>query len=439
MMRQNVIRTVRELLTAGAVSAPLAGCGPSTPTSNDIVRYLDDRAYRRAELAASLVNAENGYSRIRLAHYDTGAPDDWSRLPEWNPATESPSTAELDRGVGTSTTALSSAAAALSLPEGVASEDDPRLIALGRVAFERYPVQLAPYWSVALASRDAAAKYGLWVDDRRGIGGLVRAQMGDGSTALAMTCATCHASETANGIVDGLPNAKLDLGQALIDAALPIDPTVVASLRDWGRGRLDVTTSTETEPVRIPDLRPVRWLTHLHHDATLLQRNRTTLAIRIETLIVASSGQVLRPPRVVALALAAYLVSLGEALPMGAELAESRGADVFASLCASCHAPGSLTGPPVALDVIGTDPSLGLSLDRGTGTYRVPSLHGVGSRGPLLHDGNVPSIEAMFDPSRPTPAFTRRLHGSGAVPGHLFGLSLSETDRSALVSYLKTL
>jgi hypothetical protein len=82
---------------------------------------------------------------------------------------------------------------------------------------------------------------------------------------------------------------------------------------------------------------------------------------------------------------------------------------------------------------------LGESAVRGTGTYRVPSLHGVGTRGPLLHDGTVPDLDAMFDPARLTPAFTGKLHGSGAIQGHPFGLDLSDADRAALVAYLKAL
>jgi hypothetical protein len=47
----------------------------------------------------------------------------------------------------------------------------------------------------------------------------------------------------------------------------------------------------------------------------------------------------------------------------------------------------------------------------------VPSLHGVGTRGPLLHDGMVASLEAMFDPARLTPAFSGKLHGTARSPG----------------------
>ena len=66
-----------------------SACGsPSTPPQGDPPSYLDDASFRRSELVASLVNPTNGYSAVRLAHYATGGPDDWDRLPEWNPASE---------------------------------------------------------------------------------------------------------------------------------------------------------------------------------------------------------------------------------------------------------------------------------------------------------------------------------------------------------------
>jgi cytochrome c5 len=302
-------------------------------------------------------------------------------------------------------------------------------------------VQLDPYLSVALASRAAAARYGLWVDEVRGAGGLVRAQLADGSGAVGVTCSTCHEASLGGSLTPGLSNANLDLGQAMLDSGYVSAPTTAAAVAAWGAGRLDVTTTVGTEPVRIADLRPVRWLTYLQADATVAMHDRTALAIRLETLIITSHGEALRPPRMVTLALAAYVTSLAEGLPSVDEAAAASptGAQLFATQCTSCHMPGPLTGPPVPLAVVGTDPALGESLVRGTGDYRVPSLHGVGTRGPLLHDGTVPSLDAMFDPARVTAAFTGRLHGAGAVPGHPFGLDLAADDRAALVAYLKAL
>ena len=430
---------------AFALAVPIACGGASaSPTAKhdgldaavDPLAYLDDASVRRQELVASLVNPSNDYSSLRLAYYASGNAGDWDLLPEWNPAAEVVGAGELDAPGGAPATTLSPAAVALALPAAVSSIDDPALLALGKAAFFTYPTQLAQYFSVALGSRAAAARYGLWVDDAHGVGGLVRARMTDGSVELAVTCATCHALPSASAIAPGLPNALLDVGSAILDAGG--GPPAVGA---WGPGRVDVTTSEGTEPARIPDLRPVRWLTHLQQDATVRQNDIVSLAIRIETLIITSNDEVVRPPRIVTLALAAYVMSLADGLPSTdtAAAASPEGAKVFAAQCTACHETPGFTGPPVPLATVGTDPTLGDSKVRGTGAYRVPSLHGVGTRGPLLHDGTVPSVDAMFDPSRPTASFTARLHGSGAVPGHLYGLDLGDAGRAALIGYLDEL
>jgi mono/diheme cytochrome c family protein len=447
------LRNVEAVISAklariATVYALASGCGsspaPGSPSpSPDALRYLDDASFRRSELIASLVNPSNGYSSQRLAHYATGDTGDWDRLPEWNPATKPVGAGELDAPGGASSTAPPASAVPLALPASVASVDDPALIALGEAAFARYPMQPASYFSVALASRDAASRYGLWVDASRGVGGLVRARMADGSGALALTCASCHAALLpGGGIVSGLPNAALRMGDAMLAAqGLAGAPPSVDALAAWGPGRVDVTTSNGVEPARIPDLRPVRFLTYLQQDATVRARDIVALAIRIETLIITSNLAAVRPPRVVSLALAAYVTSLAASLPdpRAAAASAPSGATVFASRCTDCHAQPALTGEPVPLDVVGTDPTLGRSLSRGTGSYRVPSLHGVGTRGPLLHDGTVPSVDVLFDPGRLAPGFTGGLHGAGPLQGHAFGLDLTPPERDALLAYLHAL
>jgi mono/diheme cytochrome c family protein len=220
-----------------------------------------------------------------------------------------------------------------------------------------------------------------------------------------MTCSSCHAREDANGLTIGAANPNLDFG--------------------WGPSRVDVTTSDGSEPVAISDLRPVKYLSYLHHDANVKARDLTALAIRIETLIITSHEEVSRPPREISLALAHYVWSLADSLPSPPSNA-SPGATVFAKNCASCHDPeNNFTGEPVPIDIVGTDPTLGLSSERGTGNYRVPSLRGLGSRWPLLHDASVLSIDALLDPSRNN--------------GHAFSLDLDDADRAALALYLKAL
>jgi mono/diheme cytochrome c family protein len=436
-MRDGLLRRIAFALGAGVV-AVACNRGAAAPSG---LPYLDDATFRRSELVASLWSPQNEYSQLRLEHYATGDSEDWDLLPEWNPPVDVIQASELDAPGGASTAVMSANAAALELPEDVVSEDDPALVALGEAAFHRYPVQVDAYLGVALTSRAAAARYGLWVDDARGTGGLVRARMADGSGAVGETCSTCHEASLGGALTPGRSNAGFDPGQAMLDSGSVSDAAVASAIAAWGPGRLDVTTTVGTEPVRIADLRPVRWLSYLQADATVAQSDRTSLAIRLETLIITSHGEQLRPPRVVTLALAAYVASLADALPGidAATQASPAGAQVFAASCTSCHMPGPLTGPPVPLAVVGTDPALGESPYRGTGNYRVPSLHGVGTRGPLLHDGTVPSLDAMFDPARVTPAFVGKLHGTGAVPGHPFGLDLDAADRAALLTFLKEL
>jgi cytochrome c5 len=432
--------TAAVLASLAGLAVVGAGCGasaPSPPPEPSPPAYLTDAAYRRATLLASLVNPHDGYAEDRIAHYATGAPGDWDALPEWNPSAELVEASELELPGGAPTTTLSDRAAPLDTSLTVTSIDDPALVALGQQAFERYPVQPAPYFSVALTSASAAATYGLWTDAKRGVGGLVRARMGDGSVTLAMTCSTCHAAPSPGGIEPGLSNRALALGAAVL-ATEPWAPTRMAA---WGPGRIDVTTSTGLEPARIPDLRPVAFLSYIQQDATLRVVDPTTLAIRIETLVIASNEEAVRPPRILALALAAYVRSLASALPSfdEAKAAQPEGAQVFESACTGCHVPPTLSGEPVPLAQIGTDPTLGDSPSRGTGMYRVPSLHGVGTRGPLLHDATLPDVDAMFDPSRLDPGFTDRLHGTGPVQGHLYGLSLTDAQRASLVAFLKAL
>jgi hypothetical protein len=62
----------------------------------------------------------------------------------------------------------------------------------------------------------------------------------------------------------------------------------------------------------------------------------------------------------------------------------------------------------------------------------------------LLHDGSVASLDEMFDPGRlkpyhepggyKEPGVTKR-----AIPGHLFGLALGAEDKSALLTFLRSL
>lgn len=383
--------------------------------------YLASRDARRAILEASLVAPDNGYSTRRLAHY---ARDDWESLPEHNP----PAAPLLVVG--------EAPLVPLAVTDAARGGDRAALLALGEAAFFRYPVQIAPAAERGVKDDASARRFGFWVDAQRGRGGLVRARTEDGIVHLAYSCATCHAGERGGALVIGVANERLDIGR-LTEATF--GDGVARGLPAWGPGRVDVTTREGLEPVRIPDLRPVRELGELHHTASVRQADEAALAVRLETLIVTSNGETVRPPREVALGLALYVWSLDEGLlaraPTSAE--ELRGQALFSENCARCHAPPSFSGPPRALAEIGTDPLLGRSAERGTGSYRVPSLRGVATRGLLLHDGSSSDVAAILDPARLEPTYRSRL--GGPVPGHVYGLSLDAEARAALVAYLLTL
>ena len=141
----------------------------------------------------------------------------------------------------------------------------------------------------------------------------------------------------------------------------------------------------------------------------------------------------------------------------------ARGEQVFArEECGACHAPpnyttGKLTlahgwAPPadhpnradIMMRSIGTDPRMALKTRKGTGFYKIPTLRGVWARRLLLHDGSLASLEELFDRARLNPDYepkgwnppgiTRR-----PVPGHLFGLALSDEDQAALLAFLRAL
>ncbi|HTA21024.1 MAG TPA: hypothetical protein VK989_17145, partial [Polyangia bacterium] len=389
-LRDLAVRGVnwRALALLAAGGALVVGCDarPLAPSDDAQVGYLRSAESRRAALVASLVDVGNGYSATRLAHYASGDDVDWDRLDAWNPRVAG---AGLD---APTTSALPSDARALTLPDEATWDPSTSLVALGEEAFFRYPAQLAPATLTSLSSDDAD-RYGLWRDDARGVGGLVRAEVPDGA-ALALTCATCHADVVDGRLVAGVPSARFDLGLLLADAGTA-DAQIDANLRAWGPGRVDVTTGDASLPERVGDLRPVRLLSHLQYDATVRQLDAVSLAIRVETLIITAHGQQLRPPRIVALALAQYLWSLADAMPPPRDVA-SPGRALFEARCATCHAGAALTSAPRPLAEIGTDPALGLSPDRGTGFYRVPSLRGVGARPSLFHDGALPNVDALL-------------------------------------------
>ncbi len=372
-------------------------------------RYAGDADYRRRELEGSLVNHENAYSRLRLQRYTESA---WGALPEWNPRT---SAIEL----GSSQPPPDPRAWSPLSIEDVPWQAEA-LLALGREAFFRYPIQASQPALRVVSGAAIPPSYGFWADGSR-LGGIVWTEFPAGEVLPALTCAACHATLESGRVVAGKNNADLDLEAAIRDYASGAD-LVTGSGRE---GRLDVTADDFDNPTAIADLRAVRSQRHLHRAATVAN-GLIPLAIRIETLIITALAESARPPRKLAFALAWYLWNL-EPEPRGAapELA-ARGSELFAAECARCHVPPDFSGPSVPLELIGTDPTVGQSPDRFTGSYRVPSLRGVGDRRRLFANGAVLDVREVLDPSR-------------TAPGHAFGFGLDARQREDLLAYLATL
>jgi cytochrome c551/c552 len=163
-------------------------------------------------------------------------------------------------------------------------------------------------------------------------------------------------------------------------------------------------------------------------------------------------------------ALAKYIYSLEHpANPNKPTALSKKGERIFAEQgCVSCHTPPAFTNnmlTPVdgfevpeehlkkydVFDIsVGTDPNYALKTRRGTGYYKVPSLKGLWYRGPYLHDGSLASLEDLLDPKRLRDDYVPTgFIGAGithrAVRGHEFGMELPDTDRKALLAYLRTL
>lgn len=387
----------------GLLCLALSACTQPVSSSDTLdeelelgAQWLRDRSVRRDVLESSLAFEDNAYAQRRLDEYavDGG----WDALPEHNPAV---------RVVGTVEETF----------EPVWSGREPftrqALLELGARAFQRFPAQREPRLSELTDQPELLQQLGLWRDARGHSGGLVVVRYADGSEQPALTCASCHAR------VD-------DRGQLVIGAASDFDWGLLVldpEHSPWGPGQVDVTADGVDNPASIPDLRAVRHQTRLHWSGNL-HNGLLELAARIETLLITASGEVVRPPRVLAFALALYLRSLGdEARPIG-----PTDDDVFAAHCGTCHSGATGEGGLVSPHLVRTDSAVAQSPERGTGSYRVPSLYRVAERTRLMHDGTFASLEALLDPARLAPD-----------AAHPFGLELSGPERTSLLGYLDSL
>jgi hypothetical protein len=171
-----------------------------------------------------------------------------------------------------------------------------------------------------------------------------------------------------------------------------------------------------------------------------------------------------RTPDALLYAVALYINSLeGPPNPNQFDAEAKRGQKIFMKRenCAQCHTPPFYSNNKLTLaegftpsadeikelDImnvsVGTDPGLALKTRKGTGFYRVPSLKMIWTANSYLHDGSIGSLDELFNSNRLKADFRSSNWSpntpSHAVRGHPFGLDLNDSDRAALVKFLKTL
>jgi hypothetical protein len=231
---------------------------------------------------------------------------------------------------------------------------------------------------------------------------------------------------------------------------------------------------------KIPDLIGIKDRRYLDHTGTHLNRGPADIARYAAYVAYADDGAIgpykflsdeqrrlkYRYSDEALFALGMYIYSLAPpANPNKVNALTRRGEQVFRQQgCAMCHTPPLYTNnmlipvdgfePPSDAATqrlhilsgvrVGTETGLALRTRKGTGYYKVPSLRGLWYRGLIEHSGSIASLEDWFNPERlrdnfePSgwkgPNVVRR-----AVKGHEFGLSLSASDKRALIAFLRTL
>ncbi len=419
-----------------------AGCGGlDEPGSDEWLlaegeRYLADPAFRREALLGSLQSPDNVYARERVANYGLETRG-WDTLPEWNPRS-----APVDADVAARLAAGSPVDDRFApVWDGATPTDMEGWVALGREVFFRYPLRADPYVAHAIARPDLDV--GVARDATGAVPGAVVFRDVDGASSVGLTCALCHTAVRDGEVIVGAARRGLDYGALRIayhdDTGHPLDPERRERMERWGRGLADITADVTEDPVAIPDLWGLRSQAWLTQAGTIRHTGPAALAIRQETQYLHANHARTRPPRELAFALALFLYSLEPPPAPPMDEAGRRGEALFASWCASCHENAAFGGSLIRAERVGTDPALANGEARGTGRYRPAALLAVRDAAPYLHDGSVPTLEDLLSPARLEATYAGNPHGPGAVPGHEYGMGLSDAQRTDLVAYLRSL
>ena len=349
--------------------------------------------------------------------------------------------------------------------------------------------------------------------------GLRRGELPDGTrTGLQIDCLVCHGGSIGGTSMVGLGNTTLDLDALLRDLTLADGGHLGPALFNLNTARgtnnagqiaavLFSMRNADLSPRRFPiplganlpelDV-PAWWL--LGKKATMYYDGRTdarSARAIMQFLLGEKSAEELKALEPTFLDILAYLKSIKPpSYPFSMDRARAeRGKTVFEKNCVKCHGTygpeGNYPNRIVELKVIGTDPARahGLSdrlvahynatwfggdyqVETTMTGYQAPPLDGLWATAPYLHNGSVPTLQALLKSSERPARFTRPpstdfehydttrvgwKHATELPPGtdprflydtskyglgnggHTFGDKLSDPDRDDLIEYLKTL
>ncbi|MDR3620529.1 MAG: c-type cytochrome [Paludisphaera borealis] len=357
--------------------------------------------------------------------------------------------------------------------------------------------------------------------------GLKRSVKRDGVTkGMQVDCMVCHGGSIGGKSYVGLPNTQIDYETFFLDLfradgrRMPIIPFILGTARGTtNAGMMSVVLlsfrnsdlSRRTFPVpmgsNLPELDAPPWWV-LKRKTMMYYDGRTPAAsarANMQFLLAEKSLAEFQELEPTFRDIQAYLMSIEPPkypFPIDAPRAD-RGRLVFEKSCARCHGTYGETvsypGKIVPLDVVGTDPERirGMA-DRAVAHYnstwfaekhpvqtdeedgyQAPPLDGIWASAPYLHNGSIPTLNALLDSStrpkrftRPPstdfehydsqrvgwkfeevaePATTKKRNSHEAHfiydtsryglnnGGHTFGDKLSKDDRADLIEYLKTL
>lgn len=412
----------------------------SGPLPDDPERFVGETSYRRGVLLRDLTDLGNDYGALLAVSYGLDG-QGWDLLPERDLGGRALTTEDLQRlqaGETLDSLDLDSAQEVPLAPDGLPSTEQAWQ-ELGQRVFFEYPCRADADMETLAATPDGLSDSG-FVEHDGTWPGLRVFRDTDGSVRIGPTCSACHAGVDADGHpTAAVASRTIDSGAALLlvhgyapgDVPEWLDGTDVEQWERWGPGRVDVLTDSVFNPYAVPDLGGVSDLPFLNHTGNWAQTGTASLAVMLSTEYTFGNDSKSRIPDVLAWAMAEYLRSVPAPPPADSQpdaAAVERGAEVFDDLgCSDCHVSPLYTS---AIEVepaeIGADPAATRSHSRGTGWYRVPSLLGVGSRAPYMHDGSISSLDDLLDPDRPGDA-------------HRFADDLGDGDRDAVRQFLRSL